>query len=68
LVFDIHHQTYNKVNPEVIENYIQPQVLEFEDMHYIERRRLEQERGKNLELVNKMLEEVYQRQGDQKKE
>ena len=28
--------------------YLPPQVMEFDDMHYIERRRLEGERGKNL--------------------
>jgi hypothetical protein len=28
--------------------YMLPQVMEFDDMHYIERKRLESERGKNL--------------------
>jgi hypothetical protein len=40
-------------------DYILPQVLEFEDMHYIQRRRDEAERSKNLALLNQILSEVY---------
>lgn len=35
-------------NHEDAGGYLPPQVMEFDDMHYIERRRLEGERGKNL--------------------
>jgi len=35
-------------NHEDAAGYLPPQVMEFDDMHYIERRRLEGERGKNL--------------------
>jgi hypothetical protein len=41
-------ETYQWPNQEDAARYLPPQVMEFEDMHYIERKRLEGERGKNL--------------------
>jgi hypothetical protein len=41
-------ETYQWPNHEDATGYLPPQVMEFEDMHYIERKRLEGERGKNL--------------------
>jgi hypothetical protein len=41
-------ETYQWPNHEDSTGYLPPQVMEFEDMHYIERKRLEGERGKNL--------------------
>jgi DNA-binding phage protein len=51
----IMNESYKFYNHENINNhlsdYMQPQVLEFEDMHYIEKSRQENERSKNMQLL-----------------
>ncbi|TNV80958.1 hypothetical protein FGO68_gene1252 [Halteria grandinella] len=53
------YKQYNQT--EAAQEYIMPQVIEFEDMHYIERKRQETERSKNMLLLNQIIQEVYQK-------
>eukprot|EP00347_Sterkiella_histriomuscorum_P000407 403375983 len=58
LLKDSYNQ-YNQENYDTIKNYYLPQVRELEDMGYIEKQRAEQEKTKNMTLLNNIMREIY---------